>query len=279
MTEPFAQRPPKENTLKARTDELVNVRSADTPESLEDDHGMKAASTKKRARGGKVEGDAPRQRMDRRARGGSVKAKKGTTVNILIGGPKTAPTPMPMPIPVPPPGGGGPMIPPPRPMGGLPPGMPSPGAPGPMGVQPLPGAVNPLAGRKHGGSVKREDGGSVDSRNRSKNESDFRPLSDRDFGDSPAYRGNPATKMTSKSRGDYPEDRAIGINDPRPSDPREAADALAQRMQNDAKNRGGGVKRAEGGAVKPGKYPLDSGAGSGEGRLEKKAAYGDNARK
>lgn len=93
--------------------------------------------------------------------------------------------------------------------------------------------------------IRRDDGGEVDSRYRSKNESDFRPLTNQDFGDSPAYRGNPATKMTNTSLGNIrggAEEKLIGINDPRPADPRESADALMQKMQDEGTySRGGGV--------------------------------------
>jgi len=111
----------------------VGTVDAETPEARADDHGT--AALKKRKRGGRVEGDKPKHRMDRaprhpdeaedralvrkmvksedlkrpaRADGGRVKGKKGTTVNVIIapqGGGARPPTPMPpqgaMPMPPP----------------------------------------------------------------------------------------------------------------------------------------------------------------------------------
>src|SRR5271156_1859881 len=122
----------------------VGTIDAETPEAAEDEHGT-TALRKKRARGGKVEGDKPKHRMDRRARGGKV-AAKGARINIIVapgaGGP--------------PPGAGMPpggMPPPPPPTMVRPPPpdpvMPPPGAmppPGPPGMPP-PGL------RKDGGRV------------------------------------------------------------------------------------------------------------------------------
>lgn len=113
----------------------VGTVDAETPEAKADDHGL--AAMRKRKRGGKVEGDAPKMRMDRpgRARGGKVNGK-GTKINIIIapqgaggasagamppGGPPVMPPPQavrpPMPAPpmaagAPPPGVG---LPPPQP--------------------------------------------------------------------------------------------------------------------------------------------------------------------
>ncbi|HEX3587780.1 MAG TPA: hypothetical protein VH024_17405 [Candidatus Angelobacter sp.] len=107
----------------------------------------------KLAAGGKVEGRAAGgSRLDRKG------GKKGTTVNIILGGGQQQPPqvrPVPVPVRVPPPGAGGAM--PPPGAGGLPPGVMPPRPPiagmGP-GVPPggmPPGAMMP---RKRGGSVK-----------------------------------------------------------------------------------------------------------------------------
>lgn len=124
--------------------ERVGTVDAETPEAKADAHGM--AALKKRKRGGKVEGDAPRHRMDRphRASGGKVNGK-GTKINIIIapqGGAGAAPGGPPMP----PPGA----MPPPtaiRPPMGAPPPMP-PGAPPPGGMPP-PGMMRNSGGRVH----------------------------------------------------------------------------------------------------------------------------------
>lgn len=126
----------------------VGVVDAETPEAAEDDHGT-AALRKKRARGGKVEGDKPKHRLDRRARGGKV-GGKGTKINIIVApgaGAGSAPP------------GGPPMMPPRPPMMGPPPGAmpppPPPGGPPPIGMAP------PMPGRKDGGRVKRAMGGAM----------------------------------------------------------------------------------------------------------------------
>lgn len=121
--------------------------SDDTPESSADAHGM--AALKKRAKGGKVEGAKPRKRLDRMrdgyAKGGAVKGKGKTTVNVIIAGqgggadkmpPPTGGPPMPMMPPA------GPPMPPPRPPMLPPTAMPPPN----------PGAP-PMMGRKDGGRV------------------------------------------------------------------------------------------------------------------------------
>ena len=148
----------------------VGTANAESPEAAEDDHGM-AAVRKKRKRGGSVEGKKPRMRLDRpsrhsdekedrqlikkmvkpedlrpeRAKGGSVKSKKGTTVNVIIapqGGDKPGmPQGMPPGPPMPPPS----VVPPPvaRPIPPMPPqGMPQTPMGGPPGMM-----------RKDGGSV------------------------------------------------------------------------------------------------------------------------------
>jgi hypothetical protein len=126
--------------------ERVGVVDAQSSEAKEDNWGT--AAIKKRKRGGKVEGDTPRMRMDRpgRARGGSVKGKKGTTVNVIIapqggaGGPPAGAM-------LPP---GGPPMPPPqavRPPMAAPPmagGAPPPG----VGIPP-PGMMRKDGGRVH----------------------------------------------------------------------------------------------------------------------------------
>lgn len=115
----------------------VGVQSAESPEAAADDHGM--AALKKRARGGKVAGEAPKMRLDRRARGGKVNGK-GTRINIIVapggGAPGGAP-----PMAGPPPGA----MPPPPTMIRPPPPMPM-GA----GAAPPPG---PSPMRKDGGRV------------------------------------------------------------------------------------------------------------------------------
>lgn len=139
-------------------------------ESEEDNHGVhaldgsdarKSVSWPGKKRGGSVEGHKPRKRLDRAtrrhpdepqdkalikrmvkpedlrkgyAKGGAVKGKGKTTVNVIIAGDRgqqQPPPQMPM-MPPPPPAGPPPMAPPPpHPM---PPQMPPPGAPGmPMG--------------------------------------------------------------------------------------------------------------------------------------------------
>lgn len=166
----------KQNTLMAKTDAIENTRSADTPEADADDHGL-AAWKKKRARGGKVDGAAPKKRLDRAprkhadapqdraliksmvkpddlkpafAKGGAVKTGKGkTSVNVIVmpqgggaGGAGAMPPPSSSLPPMPP---KPPMMPPPppggAPMGG--PGMPPGGLPG----------AGPAMGRKAGGRV------------------------------------------------------------------------------------------------------------------------------
>lgn len=111
--------------------ERVGTVNAESAEAKADDHGM--AAVRKRKRGGKVEGEEPRHRMDRphRAHGGKV-AKKGVTVNVIVaGGGGGAKPPMPMPPPgaLPPPGAMPPHPPMAPPPGGMPP--PPPGAPPP----------------------------------------------------------------------------------------------------------------------------------------------------
>ena len=61
---------------------IVGTADAESPEAREDDHGL-AALRKKRAKGGKVTGEAPKMRLDRRARGGKVNGK-GTKINIIV---------------------------------------------------------------------------------------------------------------------------------------------------------------------------------------------------
>ena len=119
---------------------IVGTADAESPEAREDDHGL-AALRKKRAKGGKVTGEAPKMRLDRRARGGKVNGK-GTKINIIVapgagGAPGGAPPPP------------GPMMPPP---GAMPPRPPQPMPPQMAGAgAPPPPAPSPM--RKDGGRV------------------------------------------------------------------------------------------------------------------------------
>lgn len=122
--------------------------SADTAESRADNDGCAPI---KRAGGGKVAGGKMPMRLDKFARGGAPKGKKGkgNHVNIVIGAPPSGDK-EPMPVPVPVPGGPGPapMAPPPGPMAGGPPMMPP---KPPMGGMPMPM-------RAKGGKVDIDDG-------------------------------------------------------------------------------------------------------------------------
>lgn len=154
-------------SASAKASRLGEVRSADTPESIEDGHGM--AAMKKRAKGGKVEGTKPKKRLDRilgkhpdaaedkalikkmvkpedlkrdaYAHGGAVKGKGKTTVNVIVGGQGQAPDPKAVPVPVP----QAPPMPPPRP-----PMMP-PGGAMPPGAPPVPPSAGAMMGRARGG--------------------------------------------------------------------------------------------------------------------------------
>lgn len=111
----------------------------------------------------KVEGDVAPRRADRPARkqGGRVDAKKGTTVNINLGGagPGGAPPSMPPKVILPPPGAGGPPMPPPG--AGGPPMLP-PGAGGPPpGAMMPPGAGGPPPHLRSGGGVMHGAGGGL----------------------------------------------------------------------------------------------------------------------
>ena len=77
----------------------------------------------------KADGDKPKVRLDRFARGGAVKGKGKTTVNVIVapGGGQDK-QPMPMPVPVPAGAAPAPMPPPRPPM--MPPGAPGAGPPG-----------------------------------------------------------------------------------------------------------------------------------------------------
>lgn len=162
----------------------TSSKPVDDADAAADDFGMMAAgpsnSSIKFARGGKVEGEASKPRMDRAARksgdgqpegvamkradggraeyakGGRVKGK--TNINIIIGGDKGQQVqPQAVPVPVP---AGGPPLPPPRPPMMPPPGMP-PGTPSaPVGMPPQ-GAMPPpgMMGRKDGGRVYKATAG------------------------------------------------------------------------------------------------------------------------
>lgn len=85
----------------------------------------------------KKHGDKPKGRLDRYARGGKVKDKGKTTVNIVIADKGNQPQPMPVPMPAP---------------GAAPP---PPAMPPHPAVMPPPNAGAPMpTGRKRGGSVK-----------------------------------------------------------------------------------------------------------------------------
>ena len=120
----------------------VGVVNAETPEAAEDEKGL-AALRKKRAKGGKVAGEAPKMRLDRRARGGKVNGK-GTKINIIVapGAGGGAPA------------GGPPMMPPPGPVGAPPPPMKPMGPPPGAGAPPMP-VAGPGPMRKDGGRVPR----------------------------------------------------------------------------------------------------------------------------
>jgi hypothetical protein len=141
--------------------ERVGVVDAESSEAREDDHGMTAVNRKKRKRGGKVEGEASKMRMDRpgRARGGKVNGK-GTKINIIFAGGAGGPPQMSA-GPNAPPSAPPPMVRPPMPppqMAAPPPGMslPPQGAGMPM---PPPGPM-----RKSGGRVYHAGAGSGDGR-------------------------------------------------------------------------------------------------------------------
>ncbi len=133
------------------------------------EHGGKHTKLKLRRGGAAVEGYAPKQRVDRRARGGKTKGKPGVSINVIVPpsgqGGGNAPAMPPHPA-MPPAGLGAGAMPP---GAGMPPGMP-PGAGMPPGMPPkppMPGAMPPGMGMppkppglKRGGTVKMMAGAS-----------------------------------------------------------------------------------------------------------------------
>jgi|GEM_PF-3913451 len=137
------------------------------------EHKGKHTKLKLRHGGAAVEGYAPKQRVDRRARGGKTKHKPGVSINVIVppgnqggGAPGAAMPPHP---PIPPAGlgAGAPPMPGAMPPGGMPPGgmpmgMAKPPMPGsmPPGMPPGPGMPPKPPGLKRGGMVKMMAGAS-----------------------------------------------------------------------------------------------------------------------
>lgn len=118
----------------------------------------------------KADGGAVNPRMDRRARGGRTKAKKGTNVNVIVAPHSTPPMlntpPGGVPAPIPRPPAVSPPMAPPAGMAGMPPGLPPGGPPGmPPGIRrqggrayASGGTVVFREGRKNGTQVQHSDG-------------------------------------------------------------------------------------------------------------------------
>jgi hypothetical protein len=105
---------------------IPDTKTAGTPESAKDEHGL-AVFRQKLARGGKaIEGKEPRKRFDR---GGKVRGKGKMTVNVIVGG--QSPAGGGAAAVAPPPAMPSPMMPPPRPPMAPPPPAMAPGAPSP----------------------------------------------------------------------------------------------------------------------------------------------------
>lgn len=206
-----------------------------------------------------MEGDAPKRRLDKSRRGG----KGGSTVNIVIapqGGAEKPAGGM-----QPPMGMVAPPSPPPPPQ---PPGIPPQALAalaGAAGGAPKPPAMMNRGGRaayKRGGVVKKADGGKVQG------------LAERIGGASTgeiegAIKKGVGLLDTAMASGAL--DRMKAAEEPKHGVGDASGGGSGGGNGGNGMKRGGSVKRATGGKV------YDAGAGTGEGRLEKKAAYGKRA--
>ena len=138
-----------------------NAKSRLDKDAAEDDFGKANAGESDSSRpafkrGGAVDGESAKPRMDRAARKSGGRVGKGkTNINIIIGGDKGQQQPQAVPVPVP---AGGPPMQPPRPP------MPPAGLAGPQGMPPgagAPGPMPPIPARKCGGRVEKAAGGMV----------------------------------------------------------------------------------------------------------------------